>query len=73
MPGGLGILVEQPSGHDQVPAHRLGVQAGQRAELGADCSIELVAGDVIRQRRLDPPRPALLATLRPSGAVRLSL
>ena len=49
--GGLGIGVEQPSSSDQVPRHPSSQLLRQRLQLVGDDLVELVAGDVVRNRR----------------------
>ena len=64
--GELGVLVHQPGHHHQVTRDDRGVVLRQGAELTAHLTVQLVTGDVGRQRRLRPgaePSPS-----SPTGA-----
>jgi hypothetical protein len=49
--GGFGVLVDQFTGGDQVPRHRIGGGPVQRAQFAANLGRELPGVDVGRYRR----------------------
>jgi len=51
------VGLEEGGDHDQVLGHPIGVLLGQGAQLAVDGSVELLAGDPLRDARLGKARP----------------
>ena len=48
--GGVGVLVEQSTGHDEMASHLGREIGGQRAQLPAHVAVEFATGDFVQDR-----------------------
>jgi len=64
-----GVVVDELGGHDEVLRHAVGVLFRESAQLVARVAVELLAGDVLGNRRVVVPR-AVVVAFRPTRTIR---